>query len=97
MLFWNRLNQESAGRVYFNISREKPSHAPDTPHVQPLSCTLEWINQKHFYRFLLKPIRDNLAPGFPRALHLTPLHAQTTSGSRLRLDRVDLAGQAKSS
>ena len=26
MLFWNRWNQESAGRVYFNISREKPAH-----------------------------------------------------------------------
>ena len=36
MLFWNRWNQESAGRVYFNISREKLAHTPDTPHVQPL-------------------------------------------------------------
>ena len=27
MLFWNRCNQESAGRVYFNISGEKPAHA----------------------------------------------------------------------
>ena len=25
MLFWNRWNQESAGCVYFNISREKPA------------------------------------------------------------------------
>ena len=25
MLFWNRWNQESAGRVYFKISREKPA------------------------------------------------------------------------
>ena len=83
MLFWNRWNQESAGRVYFNISREKPAHTPDTPHVQPLSCKLEWTNQKHFYCFLLKPIRDNLAPGFPRALDLSPLHAQKSSGSRL--------------
>ena len=31
---------------------------------------------------LLKPIRDNLA-GFPRALDLSPLHAQKSSGSRL--------------
>ena len=68
MLFWNRWNQESTGRVYFNISREKPAHTPDTPHVQPLSCKLEWTNQKHFYCFLLKPIRDNLAPGFPELL-----------------------------
>ena len=83
MLFWNRWNQESAGRVYFNISREKPAHTPDTPHVQPLSCKLEWTNQKHFYCFLLKPIRGNLAPGFPRALDLSPLQAQKSSRSRL--------------
>ena len=38
------------------------------------------------YCFLLKPIRDNLAPGFPRApyLSLSPLHAQKSSGSRLQ-------------
>ena len=83
MLFWNSWNQESAGRVYFNISCEKPAHTPDTPHVQPLSYKLEWTNQKHFYCFLLKPIRDNLAPGFPRALDLSPLHAQKSSGSTL--------------
>ena len=88
MLFSNRWNQESAGRVYFNISREKPAHTPDTPHVQPLSCKLEWTNQKHFYCFLLKPIRDNLAPGFPRALDLSPLHAQKSSGSRLHHERL---------
>ena len=67
-LFWNRWNQESAGRVYFNISREKPAHTPDTPHVHPLSFKLECTNQKHFYCFSLKPIRDNLVPGFLRAL-----------------------------
>ena len=88
MLFWNRWNQESAGRVYFNISREKPAHTPDTPHVQPLSCKLEWTNQKHFYCFLRKPVRDNLAPGFPRALDLSPLHAQKSSGSRLHHERL---------
>ena len=83
MLFWNRWSKESTSRVYFNISTEKPAHTPDTPHVQPLSCKLEWTNQKHFYCFLLKPIRDNLAPGFPRALDLSPLHAQKSSGSSL--------------
>ena len=38
------------------------------------------------YCFLLKPIRENLAPGFPRALYLSlsPLHAQKSSGSRLQ-------------
>ena len=38
MLFSNRRNQESAGRA----------HTPDTPHDQPLSCKLEWTNQRHF-------------------------------------------------
>ena len=83
MLFWNRWNKESASRVYFNISKGKPAHTPDTRYVQTLQCKLEWTNQKHFYRFLLKPTRDNLAPGFPRALDLFPLHAQKSSGSRL--------------
>ena len=72
ILFWNRRNQESAGRVYFNISREKPAHTPDTPHVHPRSCKLEWTNKKHVYCFLLKPIRDNLVPGLPRALPSWP-------------------------
>ena len=85
---WLNWNQELAGRVYFHISWEKPAHTPDTPHVQPLSCKLEWTNQKHFYCFLLKPIRDNLAPGFPRALDLSPLHAQKSSGSRLHHERL---------
>ena len=89
MLFWNRWNQESAGRVYFNISNEKPAHTPDTLHVQPLSCKLEWTNQKHFYCFFLKPVRDNLAPGFPRALDLSLLHAQKSSGSRLLLTKTN--------
>ena len=85
MLFWNRWNQEAAGRVYFNICREKSTHTPDTPHVQPLSAKLEWTNQKHFYCFLLKAIKDSLAPGFARALDLSPLHAQKSSGSWLFL------------
>ena len=84
MLFWNRRNQESAGRFFSTF----PAHTPDTPHVQPLSCKLEWTNQKHFYCFLRKPIRDNLAPGFPRALDLSPLHAQKSSGSRLHHERL---------
>ena len=91
MLFWNRWNKESASRVYFNISKEKPAH---TPHVQPLSCKLEWTNQKHFYCFLLKPIRDNLAPGFPRALDLSPLHAQKSSGLRLGVTAKVISKQA---
>ena len=84
LLFWNRWNQESAGRVYFNISREKPTHTPDTPHVQLLSrANLNGPIRETFIVFLLKSIRDNLAPGFPRALDLYPRHAQKSSGSRL--------------
>ena len=89
MLFWNRWNQESADRVYFNIFTEKPAHTPDTLHAQPLSCKLEWTNQKHFYCFFLKPLRDNLAPGSPRALDLSLLHAQKSSGSRLLLTKTN--------
>ena len=102
MLFLNRWNKESASLVYFNNSKGKPAHTPDTPHVQPLSCKLEWTNQKHFYCFLLKPraiiglswlllkpVRDNLAPGFPRALDLSLLHAQKSSGSRLLLTKTN--------
>ena len=90
MLFWNRRNQESAGRFFSTF----PAHTPDTPHVQPLSCKLEWTNQKHFYCFLLKPIRDNLAPGFPRALDLSPLHAQKSSGLRLGVTAKVISKQA---
>ena len=57
--------------------------------LKPLSCKLEWTNQKHFYCFLLKPVRDNLAPGFPRALDLSLLHAQKSSGSRLLLTKTN--------
>ena len=44
--------------------------------------------------FLLKPIRDNLAPGFPRALDLSPLHAQKSSGSRLTSSPADRASRS---
>ena len=44
MLFWNRWNQESAGRVYFNISTEKPTHTPDTLHAQT-SLLQTWMDQ----------------------------------------------------
>ena len=57
--------------------------------LKPLSCKLEWTNQKHFYCFFLKPVRDNLAPGFPRALDLSLLHAQKSSGSRLLLTKTN--------
>ena len=42
----------------------------------------DWEEKQGNY-FLLKPIRDNIPPGFPRTLDLPPLHAQESSGSRL--------------
>ena len=38
----------------FSYTREKPAHTQDTPHVQPLSCKLEWTNQKHFFCFFVE-------------------------------------------
>ena len=66
------------------------SHERYAAH-QTLSCKLEWTNQKHFYCFLLKQVRNNLAAGFPRALDLSPLHKQKSSGSRLHMCCVELA------
>ena len=65
MLFWNHWNQELVERVYFNITREKPTHMPDTPHVQLLSCKLEWTNQKHFYFFSWNQSETILLQGSP--------------------------------
>ena len=71
MLFWNRWNEESAGRVYFNILRK--NKLTPQPHVQPLSCNLEWTSRKLSRKHLLKRIRDNLALGSPRVPQsLTP-------------------------
>ena len=45
MLFWNRWNQQSAGRVYFKyISTEKPAHTPDTLHAET-SLLQTWMDQ----------------------------------------------------
>ena len=68
MLFWNRWNPESAGRVYFNISWEKPANTPDTPHVQPRSCKFKWTNQKHFYCFCWNQSETILLQGSPELL-----------------------------
>ena len=65
------------------MSREKTrSHARHAARSTALVQT--WIDQsKTLLLFLLKPVRDNLAPGFPRALDISPLHAQKSSWSRL--------------
>ena len=67
MLLWNRWNQESAGRLYFNISREKPAHTTDTPHGQPLPCELEWPNQKHFYSFFAETNKRQTCSRVPQS------------------------------
>ena len=94
MLFWNRWNIKNRPVVFTStILRENPltprhtfnrSRANSNGPIRNTYCFLlepraiiglSWL--------LLKPIRDNLAPGFPRALDLSPLHAQKSSGSRL--------------
>ena len=65
------------------VSREKPAHTPDSPKVHTLSSELKWTNEIHFYCFLLKPIRDGLAPGSPQSSSLPGRHAPKSSGSRL--------------
>ena len=79
MLFWNRYNQDSARRVYFDISREKPAHMPDTLHVHPLSSKFKWTNQKHFIVFGGNQSKTILFQGSPE-LFLPGRHAQKSSG-----------------
>ena len=64
--------------------QEKPAHALSTPQVHPLSHKLEWTDQKHLYCFVLKPIRDGLAPGFLRALPFRAVMRRRALGSRLK-------------
>ena len=64
--------------------QEKPAHALSTPRVHPLSHKREWTNQKHLYCFVLKPIRDSLAPGFFRALPFRAVMRRRALGSRLK-------------
>ena len=61
--------------------QEKPAYALSTPQVHPLSHKLEWTNQKHLYYFVLKPIRDGLAPGFLRALSSLAVMRRRALGS----------------
>ena len=61
--------------------QEKPAYALSTPQVHLLSHKLEWTNQKHLYSFVLKPIRDGLAPGFLRALFSLTVMRRRALGS----------------
>ena len=61
--------------------QEKPAYALSTPQVYPLSHKLQWTNQKHLYCFVLKPIRDGLAPGFLRALFSLTVMRRRALGS----------------
>ena len=79
MLFWNRWNEETAGRVYFNISRETPL-TPDTPHVHPLWCELEWTSLWNILIiFCWNQSETILFQGSPE-LFLPGYHAQKSSG-----------------
>ena len=64
--------------------QEKPAQALSTPQVNPLSDRREWTNQKHLYCFVLKPVRDGLAPGFLRALPSLTVMRRRALGSRLK-------------
>ena len=64
--------------------QEKPAHALSTPQIHPLSHKRELTNQKHLYCFLLKPIRDGLAPGFLKALPCQAVMRGRALGSRLK-------------
>lgn len=64
--------------------QEKPAHALSTPRVHPLSHKRERTNQKHLYCFVLKPIRDGLAPGFLKALPFQAVIGRRALGSRLK-------------
>ena len=64
--------------------QEKPPHALSTPRVHPLSHKGERKNQKHLYCFVLKPIRDGLAPGFLKALPFQAVMRRRALGSRLK-------------
>ena len=65
MLFWNRLNQEFTstflGKTPLTHQTRRTFNRSRAIWNGPIRNTFNF--------FLLKPIRDNLAPGFPRALH----------------------------
>ena len=83
MLFWNRYNQDSARRVYFNISREKPAHMPDTLHVHPLSCKSKWTDQKHFYCFFAETNQRQSCSRVPHSSSLLAVMRRRALGSRI--------------
>ena len=87
MLFWNRWNHESAGRVYFNISREKTrSHARHAALSTALVQT--WMDQSGTLLLFFAETnqRQSCSMGSPELL-ISPLHAQKSSGSRLIWNR----------
>ena len=45
MLFWNRSNQESAGRVYFNISTEKLTRSRARHAAHSTALVQTWMDQ----------------------------------------------------
>ena len=65
------------------------SHARHAARSNLSLANLNGPIRNTFIVFFLKPVRDNLAPGFPRALDLSLLHAQKSSGSRLLLTKTN--------
>ena len=89
MLFWNRWNQETASVAHrpvvftWTFLGKNPLTRQTRRTFNRSRANLNGPIRNTFYCFLMKPIRDNLAPGIPRALDLSPRHAQKSSGSRL--------------
>ena len=79
MLFCNRWNRE----LFTSTFAGKNPLIRQTRRRFTLSSELKWTNEIHFYCFLLKPIRDGLAPGSPQSSSLPGRHARKSSGSRL--------------
>ena len=102
MLFWNRWNQESAGRVYFKISREKPALVETWMDQSETPLLFFCWNQSETILFQGSPeLLISLLYMSRRALGgdwLPSHHAQKTSGvesTRLRWTAARLKKRSK--
>ena len=71
MLFWNRWNQESAVRVYFNMSRENPLTCQTHRTFNRSRANLNGPIRNIFIVFCWNQSETILLHGFPRALDLS--------------------------
>ena len=85
MLFWNRRNQESVGvahrPVVFTLTIGK-THSHDRYAARSNALVQTWMDQSETILLFFAETR---------ALDLSPLHAQKSSGSRLHMCCVELA------